>query len=320
MFGLAALLVFVSLALAGYGLALWAEERQAARRALASRLQVMTGPGIDPTAPPLLRDQRLSGIPALDVLLGHVLLVRALVRMVRQAGLKRRVGEVLLYVPLLAAIGFLLCALVGAPPLAGMIVAAVSGSTPLLVVQRIRRRRMLLFGDQLPDALDLVRSALQAGHGFVSALGVVAETFPDPIAQELRYVGEEVRLGLPMRDALYHLAERVDDPNLPILVIGILVAQEIGGNLAEVIDNIGYTIRERAKLLRETRVLTAQGRLSGKVLTALPFGLGLFMYFLNPVYFAPMVETPKGQLMLAYSGVSVLLGHLAIRRLVRVKV
>ena len=103
---------------------------------------------------------------------------------------------------------------------------------------------------------------------------------------------EEMRLGLTMREALQHLAERVPDTNLPILTVGILVAQDSGGNLAEVVDNIAYTIRERFKLIRETRVLTAQGRLSGTVLTALPFALGTFMYVWNPKYFNPLCRNP----------------------------
>ncbi len=98
-----------------------------------------------------------------------------------------------------------------------------------------------------------MRAALQAGHSFVAALSVVADEFPDPIAEEFRTVGEEIRLGLPLREALYQLRERVDDTNVPILIVGILVAQETGGNMAEVLDNIAYTIRERFKLLRDAR-------------------------------------------------------------------
>src|SRR5215510_3212393 len=100
-----------------------------------------------------------------------------------------------------------------------------------MVVNRIRRKRAQLFSEQLPDALDLIRAALQAGHGFLSALYVVADEFPNPTAEELREVAEEMRLGLPMRDALLHLVERMPDENLPILVLGVVVTHEVGGNL-----------------------------------------------------------------------------------------
>jgi len=316
----AALLVFASLALAGYALTLWTQTQAEARQALRQRLKTMAGSGTNTVTAPLMKDQRLSSIPLLDRLLGTLPLVRPLVRMISQAGLKRRVGEVLLYIPLLALAAFLFSQLIGAPRLAGVIAAIVAGSIPIVVVQRIRQKRTVLFGEQLPDALDLVRSALQAGHGFLSALNVVSETFPDPIPQELRWVAEEVRLGLPIRDALYHLVDRVDDPNLPILVVGVLVAQEVGGNLAEVIDNITYTIRERAKLMREMRVMTAQGRLSGLVLTVLPVALGLFLFFFNPTYFQLMIETKTGHYMFLYVAASLLIGHMVIRRIVNIRV
>jgi tight adherence protein B len=320
MSGIAALMLFVALTLGGYGVALWMQQRNEARKALAVRLESMTGPGLDRLVAPLLKDQRLSTIPMLDALLSSIPFVKPMVRMIRQAGLKRRVGEVVLYIPLLAVIAFLLSVLLGLPALIGALLAVVAGAAPLIIVARIRQKRTMKFAEQLPDGLDLVRSALQAGHGLLSALNVVAETFPDPLSQELRWVTEEVRLGLPLRDALYHLVERVDDANLPILVVGVLVAQDVGGNLAEVIENVAYTIRERFKLMREMRVLTAQGRLSALVLTCLPFGLGAFLMVMNPRYFNPMITTTTGLWMLGYALLSILIGHVAIRRIVQIRV
>jgi tight adherence protein B len=318
MLGLIALLTFLTLLLMGYALAGWAREREATRGALAQRLESVTGVGVD--TPSLLKDQRLSTIGALNSVLARVSPAQKAVKMVQQARIKRRVGEVLLYIPLLALIGFLLVNLITGSRLLAAAAAVIAGSIPLLVVERIRRQRARLFGEQLPDALDLIRAALQAGHGFLGALQVVAQEFPDPIAEELRDVTEEVRLGLPLRDALYHLVDRVDDPNIPILVVGVLIVQEVGGNLAEVIDNIAYTIRERFKLQREILVMTAQGRLSGLVLTALPLLVGLFLYFLNPQYFAPMIGTSSGHWMLGYAAVSILCGHFVIRRIVNLRV
>jgi len=129
-----------------------------------------------------------------------------------------------------------------------------------------------------------------------------------------------VRLGLPFRDALYNLAARIGDVNVPILIVGILTAQDVGGNMAEVIDNITYTIRERAKLQRDIQVLTAQGRLSGLVLTALPFFVGGFMFLYNPDYFRPMVERRTGHLLMLYGAASLLMGHFLVRRIVNLRV
>jgi tight adherence protein B len=191
---------------------------------------------------------------------------------------------------------------------------------PILTLQRKRTKRMRLFSEQLPDALDLIRAALQAGHSFTTAMYVVADEFPDPISEELRTVAEEVRLGLPLRDALYNLRDRVNDPNMPILIVGVLVAQEVGGNLAEVLDNTSYTIRERFKLLRDVQVMTAQGRLSGRVLTALPILVGLFLYFLNREYFQPMLDNQTGWYMLGYAVISIAIGHVLIQRIVDIRV
>jgi tight adherence protein B len=108
--------------------------------------------------------------------------------------------------------------------------------------------------------------------------------------------------------------------NVPILIVGVLVAQEVGGNLAEVLDGVSYTIRERFKLLRDVQVMTAQGRFSGRLLTALPIVGGLFMYFFNPVYFSPMLTDPRGKYLLAYALLSIVFGHLVIQRIVDIRV
>lgn len=315
-----AVMVFAALVLGGFAAATWLQQSEDARLAVMRRLGAMAGSASKGPGGSLLRDQSLSSIRLLNQLLGSMPIVTPIVQMIRQSGIQRRVGEVLLYIPLLACSVLLLNALIGGNPIVGVVVAIIAGAVPLLVVSRMRRQRALRFAEQLPEALDLIRSALQAGHGVPGALAVVGETFPDPISYEFRYMVEEIRLGLTMREALINLSQRVPDPNLPILSVGILVAQDAGGNLAEVVDNIAYTIRERFKLIRETRVLTAQGRLSGTVLTALPFALGLFMYVWNPPYFAPLVETRAGHFLIAYGIVSLLIGHRFIRKLVSIKV
>lgn len=317
---IAALLIFISVALLGYALVVSTRTQAEARQAIRTRLSTITRLDQDPDAAPILKDERLSSIPLLNALLARLHPIASLVQMIQQAGLSSRVGEVVLYILLLALSGLLVGMLWMNNVLVALLLAVVGATLPVLVVRRKRHNRMRLFAEQLPDALDLTRAALQAGHSFVTALYVVADEFPDPVAQEFRTVGEEIRLGLPTREALYRLRDRVDDPNVPVLIVGILVAQEVGGNLAEVIENIGHTIRERFKILRDVQVMTAQGRLSGGVLTLLPVLVGLFMYFLNPTYFAPMVTTRTGLYMLVYVCVSIAIGHFLIQRIVRIRV
>ena len=317
---LISVLIFFSLALAGFAVSGWAREREEAKDALGRRLTTMTGTPIASATGSVMKDRRLSQIGLLNLLLGRLAVTSWFARMVQQAGLKRRVGEVVLYILLLASLAFLIVTLLTGRILFASIAALWAGLLPIFFVLRLRRKRRARFTEQLPDALDLIRAALQAGHGFLSALQVVAQEFPDPISSELTEVAEEVRLGMPLRDALQHMMNRMEDPNLPILTTGVIITQEIGGNLAEVLDNIGYTIRERFKLLREVRVMTAQGRLSGMVLTALPFIVSFCLFLFSREYFQPMIETQAGHLMILYALVSILIGHLVIQRIVRIEV
>ncbi len=320
MTGIVALLLFAFFALVGYAVSGWAQDREETKEALGRRLTTMTGASVGPSSAALIKDRRLSRIGPLNALLQQLGFTKKLVRLIRQAGLQKRAGEVLLYMLLLAAAAFLLVTLFVGKTAFAVLAAVIGGLLPLMIVLRMRRKRLALFGEQLPDALDLIRAALQAGHGFLSALQVVAEEFPDPIASELTEVAEEIRLGLTVREALQHLTERMEDPNLPILATGVVITQEVGGNLAEVLDNISYTIRERFKLLREVRVLTAQGRLSGMVLTGLPFFVAVCLILFNPEYFKPMIESRSGLYMMGYGILSIILGHVLIQRIVRIKV
>lgn len=315
---LPAALVFLAVALGGYSIAAAIRQREAVREVVRRRLEAVAGRPAGRAS--IMRDGRYSRIALLDALLTRIGLTAPLVRMIRQAGLTTRVGEIVLYIPLLGLVGLLAGLLLSERGWVALGLAAAGAAVPILVVQRLRRTRMRLISEQLPDALDLVRAALQAGHSLITALYVVADEFPDPIAEEFRIVAEEMRLGLPLREALHGLRDRVDDPNVPMLIVGVLVGQEVGGNLAEVLDNVSYTIRERFKLLRDVHVITTQGRFSGRVLTALPIVGGLTMYFLNPVYFAPMLEDPRGLWLLGYAALSVVAGHLIIQRIVRIRV
>jgi tight adherence protein B len=313
---IASLLIFGALVLAGCALAAGLQKQ---REALKRRIASATG-GAAGARGGVLKDHRLSAISFLNGHLAGVALVAPMVRLIAGAGLKKRVGEVLLYVPLAGCAGFLVVTLATGQAGPGVAAGAVGAALPLLVIRRMARKRQALFADQLPDALDLVRAALQAGHGLLAAMAVVAEEFPDPIATEFRDVSEEVRLGRPLREALDNLAMRVANPDVSLLQVGILTAQDVGGNLAEVLEKVSHTIRERFKLQRDVEALTAQGRLSGGVLTALPFLAAGGMMLLNRGYFLSLLENPKGSYLIGYALLSLLMGHLAIRRIVRIEV
>jgi tight adherence protein B len=316
-----ALSLFVAIVTAGSALAGWARTREEADRTMEQRLDLAAGASAkERDAAPVLKDQRLSTIQVFNNFLTRVPFTSGIERAIKQAGLRRRAGEILLYVPLLGCIGILAGLLVSGSFLISMMLGCLIVAIPLMMVYRRKRLRAVAFAEQLPDALDLIRAAIQAGHGFATALMVVASEFPDPIASEFREVSEETRLGLSLREALNNLHERIDDPDLPMLIIGVLIAEDSGGNLSEVLENIGHTIRERFKMSRDVRTMTAQGRLSGMVLTALPFIVGTATYFLNPGYFKPMLTNPLGHYMLAYAFISIVLGHFVVQRIARIQV
>lgn len=321
MLGLGAgLLAFVAFLLGGWATSEWLRGREEKRIALERRIESVVGVGLASAGQELLRDTRISSVAWLNVAFTRLPLMAPFVKAVRQAGLERSMTTLIVAPAFVAGCVALMVVTSGGGALPAAVAAAVAAVVPIAYVYQRRRARAARFGEQLPDALDLTRAALQAGHSLQNALAVVAEEFPEPAAQEFRCVAEEVRLGLPLRDALHNLCARIDNPELPILTVGVLVAQEAGGNLVEVLDNVSYTIRERFKLQREMRVLTAQGRLSGGVLTMLPIMAGLGMYLLSPEYMRPMLEEPRGQALLVYAGASLAAGQLFIRRLTRARV
>lgn len=324
MFFIIAIVFFCALALGGVAITDLLKRRDEAEETIKNRLGTQTGvevgSGGNAKKQSLVKDLRLSSIEVVNDFLGRVSVVAKLAKLMRQAGMNRRVGEVVLYIPLVGSILFLAGLLVLGNPVAAMPLGLIGMFVPIMIISKLRAKRIKAFSEQLPDALDLVRAALQAGHSLIAALKIVAEEFPDPIAAEFDTVAEEMKLGLPVREALLGLQDRVDDPNVPVLVVGVLVVQESGGNLTEVLDNVAHTVRERFKLLRDTEVMTAQGKLSGGLLTLLPILVAGLLASISPEYFDAMLEKQSGHYMIGYSVFSILVGHMMIQKIVRIKV
>jgi tight adherence protein B len=198
--------------------------------------------------------------------------------------------------------------------------AAFLGLLPFLWLWRRKRKRIKAFVAQLPDALELVGRALRAGHGLASGLSMVAEEMPPPISQEFARVFEEQNLGIPLEEALRGLAERLPTIDVRFFVTAVVVQRGTGGDLAEVLDKIGRLIRERFQLLGQVQALTAEGRLSGIVLLAMPPALLAFCYTSNPEYIGLLFSTPLGVKMLAITAVLQVLGAVAIKKIITIKV
>ena len=176
------------------------------------------------------------------------------------------------------------------------------------------------FEELLPEAIDLMSRGLKAGHAVNSAIEMVSQETPEPVGTEFRRIFEEQNFGLPMREALINMAKRVPLEDVQFLVTAMLVQRETGGNLAEILDKTTYVIRERFRLRGQLRIYTAQGRLTGWILSALPFFLFAVLDFLNPDYEGILLQDPTGQKLLC-AGVGLMaIGWFAIRKVIDIKV
>jgi tight adherence protein B len=220
----------------------------------------------------------------------------------------------------LGALGFTVSWLARVPwffmPLAGLLLFLV----PLAWVWNKRRVRLKNFAAQLPDALELVARALRAGHSLGAGMHVVAEEMPTPIAEEFGRVYEEQNLGIAIEDSMQSMCERVPNLDLRFFVTSVAIQRQTGGDLAEILDKIGYVIRERYRILGQVKALTGEGRLSGIVLIALPFVLFLVMLHIQPGYVSALWTHPKGIQMSIFAIIMQIFGALVIRKIVNIKV
>ncbi len=205
-------------------------------------------------------------------------------------------------------------------PLAGLILGLLGLLAPQAVLSARQAARRNRFAAQLPDALLLLASDLRAGHSFAQALATAAEELPPPLSEEFAWAGGEAALGIAWDTALGRMVERVQSPDLDLIVTAILIQLPAGGNLAEVLDAIAATIRERVRVSGEVRTLTAEGQLSAIVLMALAPALALLFYLRDPAYFQPLLALPLGRLLLGGAFGGQVVGALIIRRMVAVEV
>jgi tight adherence protein B len=236
------------------------------------------------------------------------------------AGVAVRSGEFVVLSCLAFLVGgAIVLAVFRAPILAG-IAAAVCGMGPTMALRIALKRRTVKMREQLPDVLTIMASSLRAGHSFMQALDTVAREIPQPAAVEFQRVVAEIRLGRPTDDALEALAARVGSPDFRWAVLAVNIQREVGGNLAEILDNVADTLRERATIRRQIQVLTAEGRLSAWVLAALPLAIGVYMFAVNPDYIGLLFTTTIGLIMLGGAVVLLVIGILWMRKIVNIDV
>lgn len=200
------------------------------------------------------------------------------------------------------------------------IMAIAVWTVPMLIVKRKKAKRYQVFASQMGDALGILSNSLRAGFSFMQAVSAVARETPNPMGKEFGRLTKEMSMGITTEKALDNLVHRVQQEDLELLVTAILIQKEIGGNLAEILDNIGNTIRERIRIKSEVKTLTAQGKLSGIVIAGIPVFLGLALYGMNRDYILLLFTHPVGKLMLGLALFNEFIGVLMIRKIVSIDV
>jgi len=299
----------------------WVGKHGAAARRVARRLQVMSGsPGRSGERISILKQRPFSRNAAVDQLLHRIALAHRIDALLVQAGATHTVGQFLAWSGG-CMLGFLLLSFAWPLPLLLRLpLAALGLGLPWILARRARQRRLVRIEQQLPDAADFIARALRAGHSFSNVLQIVGNELAEPLSGEFRIAREEINYGVPMNEALHAMAVRVPLTDLRYLIIAVLIQRESGGNLAEILGNISGIIRARLKLVAHVRVLSAEGRLSAVILTALPFAVLGLMAVVNPYYVSMLWTDPQGQRMLWFSMGMVVIGIVWLRRIIRIRI
>jgi len=328
MLAIIAILIFVVVALGVFVVASLMDQRSSQARLLRERLAtVQEAASRQPSEElALLRDEMLSKIPAIDNLLRRSSKISNLQPFLEQADLKIRAGNILVLCVVsavaMASIGYILAG--SLPPnqalLFAMVGLVIGGFVPYSYASYRRNKRFQKFEELFPEAIDTLARAVRAGHAFTTALELIANELSEPVASEFRKLFEEQKFGLPVRDALMNLAERMPLVDVKFFVTAVMLQRETGGNLAEILDNLSYVIRERFKIMRQVRVYTAQGRLTMLLLMGLPPVIVVTMLTTSPAFIHPLFADPIGHVLVVAGIVLQTLGYFVIRKIIQIQV
>jgi tight adherence protein B len=316
-----AILVFVVVTMAVFAATSLFDQRKAQARVLRDRLSNVQKP-TEQVLPDvaLLRDELFSRIPAFDTFLRRSERVSLLQKMLAQGNVDVRAGNFLILCAVSALVFAVIGFVAGGNLLFGWVGGLLGFFIPYAYASHMRTKRFQKFEEKFPEAIDTLARAVRAGHAFTTALEMIANEVSEPVAGEFRQLYEEQKFGLPVRDALVNLADRIPLVDVKFFVTAVMLQRETGGNLAEILDNLSYVIRERFKILRQVRVHTAQGRLTMVLLMALPPTIVVIMQLLNPGFIRPLFTDPIGHALIVGGITLQTLGYFFIRRIIRIQV
>ena len=267
----------------------------------------------------LVRDEMFSTIPVLHRFLADAPGAGWARNFISQSGMKTKPAKLFLLSVVIAFFTYLI-AIQYVPIYLALPAGLLASLLPLAVVAFMRRKRLNLFEERFPDALDMLGRAVRAGHAFTSALELIAQESPEPIAGEFAITFEEQNYGIPVRDALEHLADRVPLIDVRFLVTALIIQKDSGGNLAEILDQLSRVIRERFRIYRDVKTKTALGRLTAGILIMLPFAMLGLMLSVAHDYEAVLFSDPIGPMLLGLAALLQLVGAVLLWRIVTIEV
>jgi tight adherence protein B len=292
-----------------------------ADRELARRLRDISSPADDPLVDAsVLKLANEGPLPAIDRMVVGSRGGLRLTRLIEQSGYKTSASAMILITIGMACAAAFIVKLFTPLPFIAPIVALIAGAMPIGFLMNRRSARMGVFEERFPEALDLMARALRAGHAFQSAMGMVAEELHAPIGPEFKKTFDQQNYGLPLRESLTQLTDRVPLLDVRFFVTAVLIQRDTGGNLSEILDNLAHVVRERFKVQRQVRVHTAHGRFTAFVLLSLPPGLAIILMFINPNHMEPLFHEKMGQMMLGAASVMQLIGFIWIRKVIKIEV
>lgn len=268
----------------------------------------------------LVRDELLSDVPALNKLLVQWQWANRLRDYIEQSGVRSKPGKILLLSFVIAVGTYLIVAFFTPYILIAIAAGLVAATIPLAFIAFMRSRRFWEFEKHFPEALDLLARAVRAGHAVTTGLEMVGKELADPVGGEFRTAFEEQNFGLPLRDALLNMTERIPLLDVRFFVTAMLIQRETGGNLAEILDNLSRVIRERFRIRGEVRIRTAQGRMTAGILIALPPIMMFMLNLLNPAYMKPLFTESLGHWMLIIAFSLQVVGSILLWKIVHIEV
>ena len=293
-----------------------------ASRELESRLRDVSSPveeraGEDSS---VVRQEKSGPLPAIDRVLETTPIGHGLKRLIERSGVDTTPSAMVVASIVAAMLTTFIATLVTNQSIVLPVAMLVGMAAPFLWMRYKAKRRIRKFEEQFPEALDLLSRAIRAGHAFQTAMGMVASELPEPVGPEFKKTFDQQNFGLPLKDALNELADRIALLDVRFFVTAVLIQRDTGGNLSEILDNLAHVVRERFKILRQVRVHTAHGRFTGYVLLALPAFLSIALMWINPEHMGLLFSERMGHIMIGIALTLQTVGFFWIRQVIKIEV